>query len=363
MIRSSHVSIGRKERSFMKIVVLAGGFSAERNVSFSTSTLICKALREMGHQAVMVDAYLGLETEKPSALFDTLPPLSLEQIEERAPDLSAVRAKKADGGRNFFGPHVLEICQEADLVFIGLHGQCGEDGKVQATFDLMGIPYTGSGFLGSALAMDKSLAKQLAAEAGVNTPKWELLSYHHNEIPALMERLSVPCAIKVHNGGSSIGVFLPKTKDELASALKNVLEYGDRIIWEQFVEGREFSVGVLGNECLPPIEIIPKTGFYDYKNKYQPGATLEICPADLTEKEDETLRRQALLVHRTLGLSVYSRGEFILDSHGETWFLEVNTLPGMTPTSLLPQEAAAVGISYHDLCKTIIDASLQLRQM
>lgn len=347
----------------MKIVVLAGGFSAERNVSFSTSTLICKALREMGHQAVMVDAYLGLETEDPVVLFDTLPPLSLGQIDEREPDLSAVRAQRADGGRNFFGPRVLELCQQADLVFIGLHGQCGEDGKVQAAFDLMGIPYTGSGFLGSALAMDKNLAKQLVAQAGVNTPKWKLLSYRHEEIPELADSLSVPCAIKVHNGGSSIGVFLPKTKNELVLALKNVLEYGDQIIWEQFVEGREFSIGVLENRCLPPIEIIPETGFYDYKNKYQPGATLEICPADLTEKEDQKLRSQALLVHQALGLSVYSRGEFILDPNGETWFLEVNTLPGMTPTSLLPQEAAAVGISYHDLCRTIIDASLKLRGM
>ncbi len=345
----------------MKIVVLAGGFSAERNVSFSSSTLVCKALREMGHQAVMVDAYLGLETTEPGALFDRLPPLTIEQISEQEPDLSAIRAKRADGGKNFFGPHVLEICQCADLVFIGLHGQCGEDGKIQATFDLMGIPYTGSGFLGSALAMDKHIAKQLAAEAGVLTPNWKLLSYTQDEIPALVETLSVPCAVKIHNGGSSIGVFLPKTKKELMSALKDVLQYGDQIIWEQFIEGREFSVGVLEDTSLPPIEIIPKIGFYDYKNKYQPGATLEVCPAAITEEEDHQLRDAALLVHRTLGLSVYSRGEFILDTNGRTWFLEVNTLPGMTPTSLLPQEAAAVGISYHDLCKVIIDASLRLR--
>jgi D-alanine-D-alanine ligase len=347
----------------MKIVVLAGGFSAERNVSFSSSALVCKALRELGHQAIMADAYLGISTEHPEALFETLPPLSLEQIKEQEPDLPAVRALRADGGRNFFGPHILELCQCADLVFIGLHGQCGEDGKLQAAFDLMGIPYTGSGFLGSALAMDKDLAKQLAAEAGVNTPKWKVLSYTVQDIPDLAESLSVPCAIKVHNGGSSIGVFLPKTKAELKEALHNVLEYGDKIIWEQFVEGREFSVGVLGDRSLPPIEIIPKTGFYDYKNKYQPGATLEICPADLTEEEDRKLREQALLVHQTLGLSVYSRGEFILDQNGKTWFLEVNTLPGMTPTSLLPQEAAAIGISYHELCKQIIESSMKLRGM
>lgn len=346
----------------MKIVVLAGGFSAERNVSFSSSVLVCKALRELGHQAIVVDAYLGLQTENPEALFDTLPLLSLEQIDEHEPDLSAVQALRADGGRNFFGPHVLELCQCADLVFIGLHGQCGEDGKIQAAFDLMGIPYTGSGFIGSALAMDKDLAKQIVSEAGVNTPRWKVLSYTENEIPELVQTLSVPCAVKVHNGGSSIGVFLPKTREELAAALKNVLEYGDKIIWEQFIAGREFSVGVLGDQSLPPIEIIPKTGFYDYKNKYQPGATLEICPADLTEEEDQKLRRGAFLVHQTLGLSVYSRGEFILDENGETWFLEVNTLPGMTPTSLLPQEAAAVGISYQELCKTIIERSLELRR-
>ena len=350
----------------MKIVVLSGGFSAERNVSLSSSTLICKALRELGHAAVLVDAYLGLpqwEGETLPGLFQNLPPLPEERIGDHAPDLAAVKAQREDGGRSFFGPHVLALCQMADLVFIGLHGSCGEDGKVQAALDLLGIPYTGSGPLGSALAMEKQLAKQLAANAGVHTPDWKTLSYTKADIPALTEALSVPCAIKIHNGGSSLGVYLPKTREELQAALLDVLHYGDCILWEQFIEGRELSVGVLGETPLPPIEIIPKTGFYDYRNKYQPGATLEVCPADIPEAVDQALRSQALLVHRTLGLSVYSRGEFILDSSGNTWFLEVNTLPGMTPTSLFPQEAAAVGISFNELCRVIIEESFRVRGM
>ena len=346
----------------MKIVVLAGGFSTERNVSLSSSILICKALRENGHQAVLVDAYLGISDGSLGSLFERLPPLPDGTIAEAAPDLAAIRAQRADGGRSFFGPHVLELCTMADLVFIGLHGAGGEDGRIQAALDLMGIPYTGSGYLGAALAMDKDLTKQLVSAAGVNTPQWKVLPMEREALDTLSETLLLPCAVKIHNGGSSIGVYLPKTREELREALREAHRYGDKIIWEQFVEGREFSVGVLEAQSLPPIEIIPKTGFYDYKNKYQPGATVELCPAELTAEADAALQTTALLVHKTLGLGVYSRCDFILDKQGTPWFLEVNTLPGMTPTSLLPQEAAAVGISYHALCERIVHASLKLRQ-
>lgn len=347
----------------MKIVVLAGGISTERNVSLSTGVLVCRTLRDRGHSAVLADAFLGLEETNPDALFETLPPLPEGKIEETAPDLSQVRAMRADGGKNFFGPGVLALCGAADLVFIALHGQCGEDGKLQAAFDLMGIPYTGSGYLGSAIAMDKDLTKQLAAAGGVKTPAWRKLTYTEDEIETLISETALPSAVKILSGGSSIGVYLPQSRAELFAALKGALKFGDTVILEQYVKGREFSVGVLEDRSLPSIEIIPKVGFYDYRNKYQPGAAVEVCPADISPAAEEKLRAAALAVHRILGLKVYSRSDFILDDAGEPWFLEVNTLPGMTPTSLLPQEAAVVGISYGDLCERIIKASMELRQI
>ncbi|MDD4715492.1 MAG: D-alanine--D-alanine ligase [Oscillospiraceae bacterium] len=345
----------------MKIVVLAGGISTERNVSLSTGALVCRTLREHGHRAVLADAFLGLEETDLQRLFDTLPPLPGGTIEAAAPDLDQIRALREDGGKNFFGPGVLALCAMADLVFIALHGQCGEDGKLQAAFDLMGIPYTGSGYLGSAIAMDKGLTKRLAAAGGVKTPAWRTFTYGENDIEGLASETALPCAVKIPGGGSSIGVYLPHTRPDLVAALKEALQFGNQVILEQYITGREFSLGVLEDRSLPSIEIIPKEGFYDYRNKYQPGATTEICPADIPAAAEEKMRAAALAVHRILGLNVYSRSDFILDELDEPWFLEVNTLPGMTPTSLLPQEAAVVGISYGDLCEYIIKASLKLR--
>ena len=177
----------------MKIVVLAGGLSDERNVSLSSGCKVCAALRERGHQAALVDMYLGAEGD-PGALFSAPIPAELTKIGRQAPDLAAVKAARPGGGESQFGPGVLEACRLADVVFLGLHGACGEDGRVQAAFDLMGIPYTGAGHLGSAIAMDKDLTKRMVAPLGVATPKWELVKYTAEDIPALSARLDVPCA-------------------------------------------------------------------------------------------------------------------------------------------------------------------------
>jgi D-alanine-D-alanine ligase len=296
------------------------------------------------------------------ALFDreALCPMT-DKVGAETPDLDRIRALRPDGGRSFFGPGVLELCRFADLVFIGLHGQCGEDGRLQAAFDLLGVPYTGSGYLGSAIAMDKDLAKRLAAADGIRTPAWKLVSYGAGDIARLVSETELPCVAKVPDGGSSIGVYICEDRDALGKAPEEVLPFGGEIILEQYVKGREFSVGVLEEKSLPPIEIIPKAQFYDYESKYQPGAALEVCPADIGAEVDRELRETALAIHRVLGLSVYSRSEFIVDEEGRAWFLEVNTLPGMTPTSLVPQEAAVDGISYEQLCRQIIEASLRLR--
>ena len=345
----------------MKIVVLAGGLSDERNVSLSSGCKVCAALRERGHQAALIDMYLGTD-QPPEALFSAPVPEELTKIGRQAPDLAAVRAARADGGENRFGPGVLEACRLADVVFLGLHGTCGEDGRVQAALDLLGIPYTGSGYLGSAIAMDKDLTKRLAAPLGVATPKWELVRYTAEEIPALTARLEVPCVVKPVASGSSIGVSVVHDRDALSAALTQCLDYGRVCVVEQYIAGREIQVGILEDRALPSIEIVPKEGFYDYENKYQPGAAEEFCPAPIPEEWEARLGKAALTVFHALGLSVYSRADFIVTEDGTPWLLEINTLPGMTPTSLLPQEAAAVGIGYGELCERIINASLEARR-
>ncbi len=345
----------------MNVLVLAGGLSTERNVSLSSGAKICAALAQLGHHPALVDLFLGLEDyEHPiDRLFDAPPPLPPTQLGGEAPELDAVRASRRVTCKAILGPGVLDACKKADVVFLGLHGQCGEDGRVQAALDLLGIPYTGSGYLGSAIAMDKDFTKRLVRAEGISTPPWRFVEVTQTNLPALVDGTAVPVVVKVPQGGSSIGVTVCHTKGDLQTALEQGL--GQRLLLEEYIAGREFSCGVLDGQALPPIEIIPKTGFYNYQNKYQPGATLEVCPAAISGEQDAAMRSAALRVHRLLGLSAYSRSDFLMDDEGKVYFLEVNTLPGMTPTSLLPQEAAAVGVDYPKLCQTLLDLALEER--
>lgn len=351
----------------MKIVVLGGGVSTERQVSLVSAASVCRALRSLGHRAVFVDLFLGLEgVEEPlETLFDAPDGrCGGEAIGKTAPDLALVRASRKDRSPSRIGPGVLEICKLADCVFLGLHGADGEDGKIQATLDLLGVPYTGSGPLGSAMAMDKAVAKRIMASAGVLTPEWRELRYTREQIPALVRELPCPCAVKVVGGGSSIGVALPETREELRLALEDLLRFDERVIVERKIRGREITVPVFGEGALSPIEIVPPEGKdFDYVSKYQSGAegARELCPAPITESERELVSAEALKVHRALGLSVYSRSDFILDEEGKAWCLEVNTLPGMTPNSLIPKAAALVGMSYAQLCEQIVLLSLRRR--
>ena len=352
------------EGSPLKIVVLAGGLSPERNVSLSSGTKIAQALRSLGHRAALVDMYFGLEDYPglgAEELYDAPAPERWQAVDRQAPDLAEVRRSRKWTGKGDFGPGVLELCQGADLVFLALHGQCGEDGRVQAAFDLLGVPYTGSGYLGSALAMDKDLTKRLVKHL-VNTPEWRFAAYTEKDVDSLTSRTPVPCVVKPVDSGSSIGVSIVEDKKALHAALLDGLKYGGRCVLEKYVKGREIQVGLLDGKVLPPIEIIPREGFYDYENKYQPGAAEEVCPAPLTPEQTSEVKRAAAAVFDALGLAVYSRADFILDEAGTFWFLEINTLPGMTPTSLLPQEAAAEGIDYPALCRQIMDSSLRRRR-
>ena len=352
----------------MKIVVLAGGISTERHVSLVTGASACRALRSLGHRAILVDLYLGLEDyDGPlEAAFDA-PDGFIGQVAigKTAPDLDAVRAARRMQGPSRIGLHVLELCRLADCVFLGLHGADGEDGKIQAALDLLGVPYTGSGPLASAMAMDKAVAKRIMASAGVRTPAWRELRYTEADIPRLTQELPVPCAVKVVNGGSSIGVALPDTRAQLEDALRELVRFHEPVIVEEKIRGREITQPILDDRYMSAIEIVPPAGsYFDYVAKYQSGAegAQEICPARISEAEQRTIGEAALSVHRALGLSVYSRVDFILDGEGRAWCLEVNTLPGMTPASLIPRSARVEGLSYAELCERIVLLSLEARE-
>ncbi len=341
----------------MNIVVLYGGLSAERDVSITSGTMVASALRRCGHRAVLVDLFFGYPRhyDQPTDIFDVEYDEAAAAVAETAPDIEAVKASRKQADDSRMGDNILQVCKAADIVFMALHGEDGEDGKVQAAFDLAGIKYTGSGHLGSAVAMNKAVSKQLFNQNGIRTPKGVNLSItddrHINP--------GFPCVVKPRSRGSSVGVSVVHAPEEYPDALLKAFSFDDAVIAEQYIKGRECDVGVLAGRALPVIEICPKIGFYDYKNKYQAGLTDEYCPADLPAEITEKLRRTAEHVYEVLMFDVYGRMDFIVDERGDAWCLEGNTLPGLTATSLLPQEAAAAGLSYENLCEKIIEESLK----
>ncbi|MCM1284262.1 MAG: D-alanine--D-alanine ligase [Muribaculaceae bacterium] len=350
----------------MDIVVLAGGLSTERDVSFKTGSMVAAALRKNGHRVILLDVFMGYaeaEMELEGA-FERAEEMSIRpgDIPETAPDLAAVKASRKDQSDCFFGPNVIRLCQMADIVFMALHGENGENGKLQAAFDLLGIKYTGSDYLGSAIAMNKELAKKLFAEAGVPVPRSVTMEKAKRQEDVAELPICLPCVVKPNCGGSSIGVTIVRDAAEFRAALDAAFQWEDSLLVEEYIGGREFSVGVMEGRALPVIEIAPIEGFYDYRNKYKAGSAVETCPAELPEETAAQMQRYAEMVAAAIGLDTYSRADFLLNEEGEIFCLEVNTLPGMTPTSLLPQEAAAVGMDYGALCEKIIEISLKKRE-
>lgn len=340
----------------MKVVILAGGTSTERDVSLSSGSTIYKALKMKGHQAVLLDVYLGCK-EDCTDIFarDVDWAAQIGGISEKNPDLEEIKALRQDGGKSFFGPHVLEICGQADCVFLALHGANGEDGKVQACLELLGIPYTGTDFASSAMAMDKGITKDIFKAYDIPTPAGIRLKKGETE----EEKVPFPCIVKACCGGSSVGVCIARSEEEYGAAKEEAFRYDEEVIIEQYIEGREFSVGVMDGKALPVIEIAPKEGFYDYRNKYQAGSTVETCPAELPQEKTEELQRMAERVFMALRLKSYARMDFRMNHQGEIFCLEANTLPGMTPVSLIPQEAAVLGIDFPALCEMILNNSLK----
>ena len=344
----------------MNIVVLAGGLSTERDVSFKTGDMVTKALRKNGHQVILLDVFMGYGEEEQdiTGIFEHSEEASVKvtDIPETAPDLDKVRK---DQSACFFGPNVIAMCRMADIVFMALHGENGENGKIQAAFDLFGIRYTGSGYLSSAIAMNKNMAKQFFEANGIPCPKGIYMKKKDRKDSLAETGITLPCVVKPCCGGSSIGVSIVKEESNFTKALDDAFFWEDEILIEEYVEGREFSVGVIKGRALPVIEIAPKEGFYDYKNKYKAGSTVETCPADIKDSVAKEMQKHAVKVAEALGLDTYSRIDFLVNAKDEVYCLEANTLPGMTATSLLPQEAKVEGVNFEELCQQLVDISME----
>ncbi|NPB09445.1 MAG: D-alanine--D-alanine ligase [Thermodesulfobacteria bacterium] len=295
-----------------KVALLCGGRSAEREVSLKSGEAVERALRARGY---------------PVERFDP------------ATDLATL-ARRAG---------------EFDLAFLALHGPGGEDGTIQGFLDSLGLPYQGAGVLGSALAMDKALSKLLYREAGLPVPRAVELR-KGGPVPS---PLPLPAVVKPASQGSSVGMSIVEREEDLAEALERAFRYEDRVLVEEYLAGRELTVGVLGEETLPVVEIIPgeKHRFFDYEAKYTPGATQEICPAEIPEEVARKAQEYALRAHEALRLRHYSRTDFIY-ARGEVYVLETNTIPGMTETSLLPLAARVAGYSFEDLVERLVELAL-----
>lgn len=342
----------------MNIIVLTGGISAERNVALASGKAIAGGLRATGHNVKVVDPVFGANQPEEESIFE-----GRAAIGGEFPSIKELN--------NYSGRKVLEcinsdIFDNIDIVFLGLHGKFGEDGRIQSLLEMRGVEYTGSGVTSSAMAMDKNISKIIFLNNEIPTARWFMLNDKQVDHTKLDESIKLemgyPAVIKPNDEGSTVGLSIvqPDVEDiQLGKAISGAFEYSDRIMIEQFIEGRELTVAVIGNEALPVVEIKPKDGFYDYEHKYTKGMTEYICPADLPEKISDVLKEKSLLAHKALCCKAYSRVDFRLNPKGEYYCLEVNTLPGMTELSLVPKAASAVGISFNDLLNRIIELSLK----
>jgi D-alanine-D-alanine ligase len=328
----------------MRIAVLMGGTSAERDVSLASGIRVTQALRSIGHEVSAVDTASGLLSATDEAallgggVLKTIPPdvQALMRLDQQLPTRLGALA-------------------DVDVVFLALHGGRGEDGTIQALLDLTGVPYTGSGHLASALAMDKDLSKRLFREAGVPTPEWLMAPTSVAEID---KAFGFPCIVKPSKQGSTVGLSLVRLPEELQAAINLARQFDDEVMVERFISGRELTVGILGDRALPVGEIIPVHELYDYECKYTPGMAREVFPAALSSSETMRLQQLARLAFHALKLRGYARIDFRMSAEGKFYCLEANTLPGMTELSLIPQAAVAAQISFAALCEQIVQLAL-----
>lgn len=330
----------------MRVTVLTGGTSAERDVAIASAVQVIAALRSRGHEVAVVDTARGYipESDERSLLsgsVGTVPP-------------SSDQLQALERGLLLSGLGNLAVVRDADVLFLALHGGRGEDGTLQTLLEMVGVPYTGSGRLGSAMAMDKDVSKRLFRMAGVPTADWLMAPADQARVG---HELGWPVVVKPSKQGSTVGLTVVKRAADYAEAVALARRYDDEVMVERFVPGRELTVGVLEGRTLAVGEIIPRHEIFDYECKYTPGMSQEIFPADLPPIVAAECGRLSLLAHDALKLGGYSRVDFRLTAAGELFCLEVNTLPGMTATSLLPQAARAAGIEFPDLCERICRAA------
>ena len=335
----------------MRIAVLFGGVSEERDVSVASGAQVVQALETAGHDVLAIDTARG-----------ALGPAERERLQAAGVALAEPSSQELSFVRRDAASLVSRVpdLRQADVVFIALHGGSGEDGTVQAMLDLAGIPYTGTGHLGSAFAMDKDVSKRLFRAAGVLTPDWLMVPAAPADVAA---RLGFPVVVKPNKQGSTVGLTIVRHADDLRPAIDMAARYDDEVLIERFVPGRELTVGVLEGAALTVGEIRPKRHeIFDYASKYQSGGADEFFPADLPGETTRRVQQAGLAAHHAVKAGAYSRVDFRLDDAGTPWCLEVNTVPGMTRTSLLPQSAQAAGISFPELCDRICRAAVRSYQ-
>jgi D-alanine-D-alanine ligase len=334
----------------LKVAVLLGGNSPERDVSLVSGGEIIRALRKRGHEVFPVDPAFpeGKYYEPKSSGIDTKPPIEVPQVES------------AEAFNWLSQPWI----QKVDLLFNALHGGAGEDGTIQALLETAGVVYTGAGVLGSAIAMNKDRSKALMREAGVQTARHILFNCfgaaENGEIEKRIElEMGFPVIVKPNCQGSSVGFSFVEKPYELEGALKGGSEFGDELMIEEYIPGRELTIAIVGGRVFSPVEIIPEGGFYNYKCKYTKGSSKYVVPARIEKETAEKLRIEALLTYNALSCRDYARVDFRVDPDGGTFCLELNTLPGMTRLSLVPMAVAEAGITFDSLVEKICFLALK----
>lgn len=328
----------------LKIALLVGGSSPEREVSKESSNSIAKAIKNLGHELVLIDPAYG-----------TNQPVEEEKYFAKE-NYSEVKTE------NYVSALNSSLLSNVDLVFLGLHGKNGEDGTVQSLLELRGLKYTGSKILSSAMAMDKSMSKIMFQHFDIETPKWFVVNKNEHNYYIIREKIKkffgFPCVIKPNDQGSTVGLTICRGESEVEESVKLALQFSNKVMVEKYIPGREVTVGVLGQQPLPVLEIVPKHGLYDYESKYTDGMSEYIVPAEIPAKVSQHLQQQALLAFNSVECSNYARVDFRLTNDYKNYCLEVNTLPGMTSHSLIPKMAKAIGISFDELIDKIIKYEL-----
>jgi len=342
----------------LKILVLMGGISAERDVSLVSGEAIVEALKSVGHQV------MALDTAQAQKLLPNQGNFLPEGIKEEPPDVTELERKGKQ--LTLEAIHSFDF-SEVDVVFLALHGGQGEDGTIQALLDLTGKPYTGSGVLSSALAMNKAMSKKIFEREGILTPDWFLLEKSElSDFSCVSERISksfgFPCVVKPNDQGSTVGLTIVEEDKGVKEAIQFARKYSNYILVERFISGRELTVGILGDMALPVVEIIPEHGIYDYECKYTHGKSNYVCPAKISPERTKEIQTIGLKAFKALRCEDYARVDFRYGDDDRFYCLEVNTLPGMTATSLVPKAAKVMGIDFRELVETIAKLALRSKK-